>query len=94
MLEQLAVPQQEALVEQVANLLLAQALQIPDLDPQIIPYKEAHLLIKEVVAPLIKEVAALLRGRVHQDQVELEEICLTTVHHLLQHSQQVIHGEL
>jgi len=94
MLVQLTVPQQEALAEQVANLLLAQVLQIPDLDPQIILYKEAVLPIKEVVAPLIKEVAVLLRGQVHQDQVELEEICLTTVLHLLQHNQQVIHGEL
>jgi len=92
--EQLAAPQQEALAEQVANLLLAQVLQIPELDPQIILDKEAVLPIKEAVAPLIKEVVVLLRGQVHQDQVELEEICLTTVLHLLQHNQQVIHGEL
>ena len=94
MLVQLTVPQQEALAEQVANLQLAQVLQIRDLDPQIILYNEAVLPIKEVVAPLIEEVVVLLRGQVHQDQVELEEICLTTVLHLLQHNQQVLHGEL
>ena len=60
MLVQLTVPLQEALVEQVANLLLVQVLQIPDLDLQIILYKEVLLLIKEAVAPLIKEVAVLL----------------------------------
>ena len=94
MLVQLTVPQQEALAEQVVNLLLAQVLQILELDPQIILYKEAVLPIKEAVAPLIKEAAVLLQGQVHQDQVELEEIYLTTVLHLLQYIQRVIHVEL
>lgn len=94
MLVQLTVPQQEALAEQVVNLLLAQVLQILELDPQIILYKEAVLPIKEALAPLIKEAAVLLQGQVHQDQVELEEIYLTTVLHLLQYIQRVIHVEL
>ena len=89
MLEQL-VPLQEVQAEQVANLLVAQALQILDL--QVILHKEVDLHIKEAVAHQVKEVAVLLCGQVHQ--VALDEICHTTQRLHLLHRMQAVLVEL